>query len=211
MIRTLALMSLVLFVAAPVLGASSCGEPVPAPHYQGGEKWTWRNEKGVEYQNEVTGFDGELTKIRWSNGDVGFYDPDRVLRKVVRANGEVLTTQGAGSYTSIGQRYFDFPLSPGKTWRYSYYGQPAGGGSGLLTYFQDFRVRACEDVSTPAGRFAAVKIEVEQSILGSARSGIYHVWYAPEVKNVVKQQYRWSQWWGGGRFLDSELVKFEAK
>ena len=202
---------MVLVMTWGVAIAADCGEPTPAPKYQVGEKWTWRNEKGTESSDEVVQVEGDIAQIRWSNGDVAFYDKDRIIRKVVRANGEVLTKKGAGAYTTIGEKVLDFPLQVDKKWERSYFAAALVGGAGLQTYYERYRILRCEEISVPAGKLSVFKIEIEQSSAGSRFSGIRHSWYAPSVKNYVRTQYVPSQWWTVGRFLDSELIKFEVK
>lgn len=193
------------------LGAADCGEPAAAPKYQVGEKWTWRDEKGRERTNEVVQVEGDIAQIRWSDGDVASYDKDWIIRKVVRRNGEVLTKQGAGAYTTIGEKVLDFPLQADKKWERSYLAQPRAGTGTLQTYYNRYKIVACEEVATAGGRFAAFKIEIEQTVQGGRYSGILHSWWAPQAKNFVRTQYVPSQWWSGLRFLDSELIKFEVK
>jgi hypothetical protein len=191
--------------------AADCGEPVSAPQYQVGEKWTWRNEKGREWTDQVLQVNEGLTQIKWSNGEVGFYDKDRVLRQVKKTNGELVTQQGAGQYVAIGQKTLDFPLQAGKTWNYSFYGQPRGGGTGLQTYRNEFKVIGCEELSIPAGKVSALKLEITQWIVGTHWNGVFYLWYAPQVKSYVKRQYPVSTFFSGGWFLDYELIKYEPK
>lgn len=111
-------LSLLMALEGDALSAIDCGEPVPAPKYSVGDRWVSRNEKGGESTREVVGFEGDLAQVKWSNpalepdkeGTV-FIDPDGVIRKAIRPNGEVVTKQGRGSpYDSIGERTLDFPL-----------------------------------------------------------------------------------------------------
>jgi hypothetical protein len=69
-----------------------------------------------------------------------------------------------------------------------------------------YRVVACEEVSTTAGKFSALKIEAHIRL--PRWSGTYHFWYAPKVKANIK----WKFPGGFGRTaLDSELVQYEVK
>ncbi len=45
------------------LYAADCREPVPAPKYKVGEKWTWRTEKGREWNNEVVQVEEGIPKL----------------------------------------------------------------------------------------------------------------------------------------------------
>lgn len=201
----------ILAIQGVVWGAADCGEPAPAPRYQLGEKWTWRDEKDREWSNEVIRVEGDVTQMRWANGDVAFHDKDWIIQQVRKRNGGLVTKQGAGQYTTVGQKVLDFPLQVGKTWEYDFLSQPRGGLGGLQTYNNSYRVVVCEEVSTVAGKFPAFKLEGVQRIVGTPWSGTFYLWYAPAVKNYVKRQYPPSQFFGGGRFLDFELVKYESK
>jgi len=192
---------------APTLTAARCTDPAPAPAFQVGEKWTWRYENGKEDSNEVLQVDAETTQVKWSNGDVAFFDKDRILRKVQRKNGEVLTTQGSGMYTTIGQKTMVFPLRVGKKWEYSYMAAPANNTWGLQSYLQSHEVVACEDVTTAVGRFAAFKIAVHQRAATLGTGGQLYIWYAPDVKNLVRRKIGPERYWG--QTNNFELVKYE--
>jgi len=201
-------MSLPALLAAQVFAAALCNEPVPAPTFTVGEKWTWRDERGAETTTEVIQVEGGITQMKEDTGDVTFYDQDGVVQKVRKKNGEVVARPGVGAYAAIGQKTMDFPLHIGKQWQWSYRGIPDNLGY-VLTYYQRYEVVACEAVTTAAGRFSALKIRVVQHAGGIAGSGTYYFWYAPRVKVSVKRQYVLSPYWSKTR--DSELVKYDLK
>ncbi len=203
-------MVLLITWGGAALGAD-CGEPVPAPKYQAGDKWTWRDEKAREWSNEVVQVEGDITQIKWPTGSVAFHDKDWVIRQVRRSNGELVTKQGSGQYTSIGQKVLDFPLHVGKKWEYSYTSQPTSNLGDLRTYYNRYTIVACEEVSTPAARFPALKVEVDNRSVGARISGVYYLWYAPQVKNFVRRQFVPSQAWNRADVRDYELIKFETK
>ncbi len=203
---------------APASAAVDCGAPVAAPKHVAGENWTWRNEKGQEF-NETVLAEGELTQMKRPNGDVTSHDKDLIIRMVKRPDGQLITKQGAGVYTIVGQKTLDFPLQVGKEWAYNYIGLAVKGGRGTQTSFWfTHKIVACEEVSTPAGKFPAFKVEVAESIsdrtLGynpPPTHGIFHLWYAPQVKNYVKLHFESQVYWIGPAFVDFDLVKFEVK
>ncbi len=209
-IAAIAVSGLFLFTAtcAKALAATDCGEPVPAPKYQVGDKWISRNERGVESMREVVGLEGDLAKVKWANptaepdkDGIVFIDPEGVIRKAIRPNGEVVTKQGRGRpFDLIGQKELDFPLHVGKRWDFDYM---SGSGDLGKRYYS---VVACEEVSTPAGKFPALRIETEIRL--PRWKGTYHFWYASAVKAGIK----WKFPGGFGRTaLDSELVRYELK
>ena len=213
----------VIFIAtawgAQAWGATECGEPVSAPKYQVGEKWTWRDEKGREGMGVVLQAEGDMAQVRLMTGDVASYDKDWIIQKVVRTTGEVVTTQGAGAtvMARVGQKTLDFPLQAGKQWEIGAYAQAKSGLGTMERYYERYRILACEDVTTPAGKFSALKVEVERGMSataprgGAPRSGTYYLWYAPKVKNIIRLHYVPSQWWSGGRHLNIELTSFEGR
>ena len=81
----------------------------------------------------------------------------------------------------------------------------------MVTYLQRYTVVACEEVSTAAGTFPALKVQVDQSMMGGSGSGTYFLWYASRAKQWVNRLFVPSQWFGKARFRDFELVKFEIK
>lgn len=204
-----ALLLMAPIVTRQVLAEVSCGEPVSPPKYYVGEKRR-KDEKGAEWSNQVLQLEGGITQISGREADIVSFDQDMVIRKVVRPSGEIVTKQGPGRYMLVGQRVLDFPLHSGKMWEFTFPGQPRGGGPSQL-YFSRSRIVACEEISTPAGRFSAFKVEVGQGLVDHPVSGVFMFWYAPQVKNTIRRKYVPSQWWSGGRFLDNELIAFEVK
>jgi len=213
----------------PAFGAVDCGEPVLAPIHQVGEKWTWAwtDARGGEI-SEVVQAEGDLTQMKLPNGDVAFHDKDLIVQWVKRPNGEIVRTQSIEPFVlglrsanpTVGKRTLDFPLQVGKEWAYSYFASAARGGRGTTApFWVTYKIVACEEVSTPAGKFPAFKVEVSEiyndrasTALGPpATHGVYHLWYAPQVKNYAKRHYEPMQHWIGPAFRDYDLVKFEVK
>lgn len=200
-----------------VLAADDCGEPVAAPKFQVGDKWVWRDEKGVEFTQEVIGFEGDLAKISWANprsepdkSGIIFIDRDGVLRKVLRQSGEEVTTKGAGMRltSQIGEKITDYPLHVGKKWGYTSVLRRSS--TGEMTHY-DYRheVQKCEKVSSAAGAFMALKIEVSETNTRTQSSGKWYVWYAPAAKGTVKTEFVPSRYFASA--LDNQLIKLELK
>ncbi len=186
--------------------AAACGEPRSAPTYQVGEKWTWRGEQGVEWSNSVEQVEGTVAQIRGPNGEVALFDKDWIIRQVKPKNGELTTQQGA-KYTTIDQKTMDFPLQVGKAWQYTFYGHTSN-GRGVFTERQ--KIIACEEVATPAGKFQAFRLE--GTVKGPMASGTFFRWYAPQVKQYVKQQYMHSGSWAwDSAAQDNELISFKVQ
>ena len=94
-----------------------------------------------------------------------------------------------------------------------------GGRANVVPIYNDFKVVSCEEVSTPAGKFPAFKILVVESLADSSLTptttsilgGEHYLWYAPQVKNFVKQEYDHVPLGATPRILTAELVSFEVK
>jgi hypothetical protein len=152
-----------------------------------------------------------MTQIKLPSGSVAYIDKDWVMQQVRTPEGKVITTQGAGVYTQIGQKDLDFPAQVGKQWMFTYLAPPSSGTGVMVPYIHRYTVVACEDISILAGTFPALKVQVDQSIMGQRGSGTYFLWYAPQAKQWVKKQFVLSQWFSGTRFRDYELVKPHSK
>ena len=186
--------------------AADCGAPLSAPTYQAGDTWTWRDDKGVEWSNSVVQVQGTGVQIKRPNGEVALFDKDWIIRQVKPKNGELVTQQGA-TYPTIHQKTMDFPLQVGKAWQYTFYGKTSN-GRGVFTEQQ--KIIACEEVATPAGTFQALRLE--GTVKGPMASGTFYRWYAPQVKQFVKQQYvHAGAWVWDSSAKDSELISFNVQ
>jgi hypothetical protein len=211
-----ALLAFSFFLNVSPVQAAGCEESVPAPQYQTGDRWVWQDEKGVKQTREIIGFEDNLAKVKWTNPRLNpdkegvlFIDGDNVTRKAIRPNGEVITKQGAGTYVTIGQKLMDFPLHIGKEWSFSWTAFPSSGGGALTQYTTQYKVLACDEIATPAGKFSTFKIEATQANGTYHTSGTFFMWYAPTAKAVVKTQYVTSRYWYNP--LDNELVELGVK
>lgn len=187
----------------------ACGEPASAPTYQVGDKWTWRDAKGAEWNNTVVQVEGDVAQIRRPpNNEVAFYDKDWVIQQVKRANGELITQQAPGPYSALHQKVLDFPLQVGKTWTTSIRGTEGGIPVTIPTWR---KILSCEEISTPAGKLQAFKVE---STLSFARGKLtLNSWYAPQAKQFVRVQYVSSQnvsWNWDATVSDNELISFDV-
>ena len=77
---------------------------------------------------------------------------------------------------------FSWPLYVGKTWtaRFTFNNRVQGMTVGPLNV--ESRAAAYEDVTVPAGTWKAFKVESE-----AASSAFFTIWYAPEIKLIVKR------------------------
>jgi len=190
-----------LFVLyGPLAGAAyaQAVTPMPseteAPVFQVGDEW--RMTDGVRRQ--VVGFEDGFTVVEINMPQCGgcreFRDKNAIVVKVLTAKGEPFPTD------SVGLKFVDFPLKIGKEWSQQWQG--AAGGGGVSLFRNTFKVEAYEQVKTKAGTFKAFRISFRQDNLHYRWSGDSEIWYAPEVRNVVKRTVYTSQW-GSGWELES--------
>ena len=59
--------------------------------------------------------------------------------------------------------------------------------SGTEDYLYSYRVLAVEEVKVKAGTFKAFKMEVVQK--AGYASAVTHIWFSPEVKNLIKTKF----------------------
>jgi hypothetical protein len=185
---------------------AGCREPAPAPTYVIGEEWAWRDAKGGGWSEHVVA-EGSIVQIKRNNGDLLYFDKDRVLQKVVKSAGETLT-RGLTPYGVIGARSPDFPLQLGKKWQYDVPSRDKAATA--LPLIDRVTVVACEEVATLAGKFAAFKMEYVTTKRGESpgEKGVAYRWYAPRVKHLIRRQYVPSPWWSGDTFQDYELIRY---
>ncbi len=198
----------VVQVRERIFVAAGCREPAAAPRYYRGERWTWRDDKGGEWTDTVVA-EGAMSQIEAANGDVLFFNKDRVLQRVVKPSGRIIVQRSIPDYVFLGLKEWDFPLQIGKEWEYQYESRGSRGEIGSRR--ERKKIWACEDLTTPAGKFEAFKIAGERSNPRNGDTGTYVAWYAPQVKNFVKRQYIPSRWWSGGNFRSYELIKYVAE
>jgi hypothetical protein len=111
----------------------------------------------------------------------------------------------------IAKKFYDFPLYPGKEWYYRYTVFSPGRDVDIISELSVTRV---EDVEVPAGKFKAFKVKVKNRIIGIGRegdvSGAAYYWWAPDAKNIVKQEFE-PGFSRGLEYTKIELVSFELK
>jgi hypothetical protein len=191
--RTAPLVMAVVFTAIVAtgcigeLGGSSAQVPCPSavetPVLYPGDTWTYRNEdgqRGAQRYDKAT--EDGLLRGRGPMPDAEYYyDHAHTLRKVY-SHGTWLT-QETRDFPTIGHADLAFPLVLGKTWSMTMRDPSFG-----LVIVGYVRVAGCEQITVPAGSFVAVRLDLTASVPGVP--GAYQdatCWYAPAVKNKVKQ------------------------
>jgi hypothetical protein len=202
-----------LFIAVGIVVATALNlfaqEQANKPDYKDGDFWQYKvTQKGFRAQSTLA-LDGvyELTykqdriAIRLEGGEKSeVQQAVRELRRMLAIDDEV--------------RLLQFPLSVGKKWSTQYRQQVINGVRNLTT---ETNITGLEEITTPAGKFRAFKIERWGSAAAVKNAGKapgsktrnyeWTYYYSPQTQSIVKYVYEDEE--GGTREI--ELVKFTAK
>ncbi len=199
--RATTFLLLCLILLSPQTSAQKRPERVEDPSVKVGDTWIynrmdgWRGELDYVSLNKVkeVGANG----IIMESTDLDGRNPSKIQRtrdfNLVRIEAPRFVQTASPFYPS-----YAFPLQPGKTWRgivdLNTTRQPGQTGRADL----EGRVVGWESVTVPAGNFTALKIELKGRYLGSSIVDGYSfsgwiedtLWYAPEVRNAVRYEYK---------------------
>ncbi|WP_028535962.1 hypothetical protein [Paludibacterium yongneupense] len=176
--------TLLFLFALPLSGA--CGaEPVTAPVFRPGDNWVLRTLDGYKQDKELS---REALTVKSIRNGLVIYE--------IRSGDTI--RQGASSidYNPVSvdaqhhlqvRKHWQWPLEPGK--RYDYPVDDAN-----ITR-ASVEVGQMEKITTPAGRFDAIKVTTEggwrnNSGRGATGRWVKTEWYAPAAKWVVRSEYR---------------------
>jgi hypothetical protein len=205
-----------LIVAFAATGADESA-PVQKPDVKVGDHWRYKVSIHQTNVPTVVVFDSR----------VSFVGPNAIVAVETGSDGKESDSQfdadwGISSLGYVGQvfdppaRFFKFPLQVGAEYPYAY-GLAAERGTQAQTKEEGtVKVTGWEDVTVPAGKFRALKLEAKGSFrrLDNNFSGARRIvlWYVPEIKRTAKSTLE------GGRFaanLDmirtTELVEFKVQ
>ena len=177
-------------------------DPLPAggqsygpPKYCVGDTWRYSDggvQRVVKVESDMVVMTGTTTPGISCSGCLVAFDRNLVLRSITEADGKPLDlTRISRGYVPFGDgwRYWDFPLTAGKTWGLS--GKAFGSGfvSDVKNYSARCKVEAYEDVTVRAGTFKAYRISRSWNRYQTqveSTSWTDMLWFAPEVKATVK-------------------------
>jgi hypothetical protein len=182
------LVAALLGLATASVAAQTAPMPDPAS-FAVGDRWEWRQIDNRTKLEEPS-INAVIIEEK-GNREVVF---ENLLRPVVYA---FIREPSAKPWRA-------WPLEVGKQWSMDMDYERADGGKGNLK--MDARVVAYEEVTVPAGKFMAFKIEQEGYVRTSAGwSGrmVETYWYAPEAKADAKHVRR-----VGNQDFTRELVKY---
>ena len=181
-----------LLLALSAFGADETDAPVAKPQVKVGDRWTYR------ITNNLTGDSSVISELR-----VASTGPDEILvvskrRGSGNENDNFFTSEwnerAVGAWVQDPHNgHFKFPLKVGASHESTYESaQKATGIRGRME--KTVKVVGWEDVTVPAGKFRALKVEakgtyrrLDQRAEGGWTS--YTHWYAPGVKRWVKSTY----------------------
>jgi hypothetical protein len=179
------------------LPGSGSGPPADAPAYRVGDRWVYHGDDGFRVKtewdetHEVTAIGAEGITTRFTlTGGVAL-----TRAELWAAPGQVKI---GAVYDNVTRRFdvplqrYDFPLAPGKVWNqwvwnYNEFTKERGQINRYV------RVSGWEKVTTPAGTFDALKMQVvmrldDETFWRWPTTCNYAVWYAPAVKAVVREE-----------------------
>ena len=196
--------------ARVALGADETDKPVARPEIRVGDRWSFRridkitNRTMYDYDSRVS-FVGPnviivVTGVRGKEGvDDSHWTPEWNPMLVL---GNVITPHGG---------WFKFPLAVGATHDIAYTAQRPN---------QEFKnerkttVAGWEEISVPAGKFRALKLEIKgvwQSLTWrGGGTDMTTIWYVPEVKRWVRLDTE-SSWSSGHSSESHELLEYSLQ
>lgn len=193
--RQLGALAVLLSICGAALPQDQPPSRVEMPGIKIGDSWTynrldgWTGLKQYSYVTVVTSVNEQ--EIRTQSGPTSNHATssttyDKNFNHMVTERGD------EKNITDPFYPHYSFPLKVGKTWEQEMtFTRPSRKGVSWLRG----EVLGWEEVNVPAGKFKALKIEVGGAyrLLWQGRNDAGRIadtiWYAPEVKTVVKRNY----------------------
>lgn len=207
--------ALALLLAVPLWCAAQADAPVARPEVKPGDRWVYRRTDF--WTNKVTG--RSESRVAFAN--------DKVIQIVVtRGRNEteidesytsdwnaIATADGGNITPHTG--FFRFPLVVGASHPTVFENTVPRLGAFRVKHERTAKVVGWEEVVVPAGKFRALKIEVDGSFqrLDTAVSGsaLNVIWYVPAVKRWVKWTYEDKTFRGRVNWWGVELVEYKVQ
>ena len=199
-----------LLLALPALCAAQ-EAAVPKPEVKVGDSWTYQRLGRKSNQPGRS-----TTRVTFVN--------ERVIQTLTGNEGdETWTTDWNAVSTRSGNVYLPeqallrFPLRAGDSYPVVYETKAPRSGTGAAhsRHERTAKVVGWEEVQVPAGKFRALKIEVDGPFYridaGFSGSAKHVIWYVPSVKRWVKLTYEDSTPRGGYFWSGEELVSYKVK
>lgn len=196
-VRGLLLIAVCATVSLVASAATAQPRTVDVPELKVGDSWLYKRARGDEFITRVieVGPLGFVTDSPTHPGAKFYRDLHRTITKI-----EGTLTEGSPK-NLIGWKWLDFPLSPGKKFKYQVEGATA-------PFSMEVKVVKWEKMSVPAGVFEALRIDGCYFNEASRWYGCgQEWWYAPEVKGFVKRRTP-GDWARSLLDSDFDLLKF---
>jgi hypothetical protein len=204
-----------LFLGFQAVCAAQSDAPVARPEVKPGDRWVYRRTDF--WANKVTG--SATLRVAFAN--------DKVIQAVLtrgRNETEIDETHTAewnaiatadGSNFTPHNGHLKFPLVVGASYPAVFENTIPRLGAFRVKHERTAKVVGWEEVTVPAGKFRALKVEVDGSFqrLDTAISGsaLTVIWYVPEVKRWVKWTYEDKTFRGRNNWWGIELVEYKVQ
>ena len=202
---------LAVLLASPVLCSAQADAPIAKPDVKPGERWTYqrtdllKNAPDYVYELVVAYAKGDaILTVHKQHGKEKEADATWTSEwnVVASAQGQVFKTDNP---------LLRFPLRPGASHSYVSEMVWPREGSWRVRWDMTTKVIGWEEVTVPAGKFRAMKVESSGNfqrldVRGAEGVARWIVWYVPEVKRWVKITYQ-----GGVSRWGDELIEFKLQ
>ncbi|MGQ0511199.1 MAG: hypothetical protein ACT4P9_11365 [Betaproteobacteria bacterium] len=214
----------ILFASFALAGAAFAADPavVDKPRIVVGDTWTYRTEvrggavgagsRTFEEALEVTAVAANRVNavMMRKSGTAAGVEPEEA-DMIFDTDWNVLVTGNRGARPSAlirpGTELLKFPMKPGDSYRTDYDMETLP-DSYILRHRRVTKVIGWEDITVPAGRFRALRVESEGTVQVAKKPkpgrSVVTAWYAPEVRRWVRLE----QEFGPGG-LTSELLSYK--
>jgi len=199
--------SILLIFLGAFIPAILCGQTkIDAPAWNVGDRWVLGDDVVIT----VASADQSSYSLKYT---IAGRDSIIVYEKPSLSRLYYMSKDKRINYEGRNKRLFNFPMEIGKSWQDKFVEKPTSLGAQETTYIETFTPLGWEEITVPAGKFKAVKLEYKQGKVGQTGSqpkeGKVLYWYSPDVKYMLKCQYEKSDYWDEAS--DWELTAFKLK
>jgi len=210
------LRSTLAFIALSFVGVCHAqSDAVPRPNVKPGDSWTyrrmdyWTNKPNGRLRETVTFANDRVIQVVGYRGS-----QEKEVDATYTAEWNFVST-ATGRVFDPDQGLFKFPLHPGDAHDAHYDMKDPTEGPYEVRFDRHVKVIGWEDVTVPAGKFRALRVEsegpfsrVDIAVAGTAKET---AWYAPEVKRYVKWTYENWTFKGKNQWRGQELIEYKVQ
>ena len=181
-----------LVIASGAWGADEAA-PVQKPDVKVGDQWTYR----------ITSYRTNVPQVSTANVQVTFVGPDSIVTVTTDGKGPDRDSQYTSEWNALSlssgqvfekpQRFYRFPLRAGDSYPFTFEAVAMRGSTDRWRSEGETKVLGWEDITVPAGKFRALKLDISNTFRGLSSSFFgwarREVWYVPEIKRWVKGTY----------------------